>query len=66
VDDGHDRRRRSEPDQRESTHVEEGLELTKMETEPDKAPQCAEAKNVEKKWGRPPPAAPETSPTGKL
>src|SRR5215212_1198889 len=65
VDDGHDRRRRRESYQREPAHVEEGLELTEVEAEPDKAPQCSEAKDVEKEWGCPPPAAPEPSSTGK-
>ena len=41
MDDGHDRSRRRKPDQCEPTPVEEGLELTEVETEPDEAPSAA-------------------------
>ena len=65
VDDGHDRSRRRKPDQREPAPVEEGLELTEVETEPDEAP-GGEANDVEKEWAVHPQRGAEPSPTGKL
>src|ERR671912_1084856 len=65
VDDGHDRRRRRGPDQREPATVEEGLELTEVDTEPDQGPQRGETDDVQQEWGCPPPATPEPGPTRK-
>src|ERR671912_2372298 len=65
VDEGHDRRRRRDPDQREPATVEEGLELTQIETEPDQGSQRGEADDVQQEWSCPPPAAPEPGPARK-